>query len=505
MAQEAITVYGKSSDRRSSTGATNNYPSSPAYYSGSPNFIRASVQTDQRKYIQDLNRDIHQNLGERARRSLSTTGEWLYCNNAIVRAAIREMAYYSVGTWIAQYYGRNKAWGDNSEAVLFEHDKICNLDGGNMLDYLTNMIKAVYALGDIATVYTETETGYPALQLIGGHRIRTGNKDPFVTGGGPFDGAPVIDGVAVDGAGRPLAYRVWTDDAYEHIPASGMMLHFIREWPGQLRGVSQVAYNGPDLQDIREISDNELMGIKQVSSQGFIIHNENGGADRTKEAMRAARGGGFDSDGNKTDSFSQIIDGLQNRYFRAGSMSKLEELKSDRPSVNSQEFKKQIAREVLNALGWSYDFTLDSSKVGGAQMRIVVEKINKTIDFIQDALVRPASNRFNFYRISKLIKRGDLAPDVDSWKFDHQGPARITADEKYSSDVAIQEIRSGIKSPQKACAERGEYLEDVQDQAIAARKRFEEKCKAAGVDPDNVIWPTPNGPQPEPAQPKAAE
>jgi hypothetical protein len=66
---------------------------------------------------------------------------------------------------------------------------------------------------------------------------------------------------------------------------------------------------------------------------------------------------------------------------------------------------------------------------------------------------------------------------VDSWKFDTRGRKGFTGDEKYSSDVAIQEIRSGIKSPQEACAERGDNWEDVQDQPSPTPSAYRRNAK----------------------------
>jgi hypothetical protein len=494
MAQPPIPSY-KVTDRRGTD-------KSPSY--GASNYLyKAAWQTDQRQWVHDNNKGIHRNISSKGRQTLATLGTDLYANHPVIRSAINEMAYYSLGVWMPEYYGRNPAWGDLGEAWMYEHDKICNMDGGTMLDYRLNLVRGVFVSGDIATVYTETAGGYPKLQQIPGHRIRSGDMEGQTILGGQFDGATLIDGVLVDPYGAPDGYRVWTDKEYEDIPATGMMLHFIREYPGQLRGLSQLATAVFPFKDCAESQELELAAQKIVGSRGLNIWNEDGEADSAKQALLGP-GTAFNADGSKANSWSEINDGVRNTYFRAGTGSKIEEIKSERPSVNGQNFKKQVMREALQGFGWNYDFALDPNQLGGVTGRISIEKINKTIAFVQDVIGRPASSRFDFFRISKAIKNGELPPDVDSWKFYYQGQARFTGDEKYSSDVAINEMRSGIKSPQEACAERGVNWENVQDQAIAYTKRLQEKCKAAGVDPQTIVWPTPNGPIPEPAPAKAA-
>lgn len=489
MAQAAIETY-KVRIRKSGSTA-NGRATGYNYTGGGGQLYQAARQTDQRKFVLDNNREIHRNVTAFGRRTLATLGRNLYANNPIVRGAINEMADYSVGTWIPQYYGRNPAWGNLAEDWLYEHDKICNLDGGNMHDYLTNLVRAVHVTGDIATIYTETDSGYPQLQQISGHRIRSDEFDGIVKEGWA-DGAVIIDGVIVDGYGAPVGYRIYTEDTWQDVPASGCMLHFIHEYEGQLRGLSQLASAVFPFQDIHESNALELMAQRGAARRGFLIHNEDGEADPTKQVIGTPSTVTND-DGTKAQSYTELIDGVIDTYVKAGTNSKIEEVKHDRPTQNVQAFKLQQIREALQGIGWNIDFTLDPTKSGGVNGRIIVEKINKTINAIQKKLAIPASSRFNFFRVSKAIKLGQLPPDVDSWKFGYQGPARITSDEKYSSDVAIQEIRACIKSPQQACAERNEYWEEVQDRAIAFEKRLQEKCKAEGVDPNRIVLLTPNG------------
>jgi hypothetical protein len=491
MAINPVAFY-KVNDRRSSSGYQCAGPPDRLY--------AAAVQNDQRQYVHDLNRDVHRNISAYGRRTLSTLGKRLYANSPVIRGAINEMAYYSVGTWVPQYYGRNKAWGTQAEDVLFEHDKICNRTGGSMLDYLTNLIRAVYICGDIATVYTQRPSGYPVLQVIPGHRIHSGDDQDGVVKSGPFDGATIVDGVIVDDVGEPIGYRIFfgdTSEGYQDLQEQDVKLHFIQEWENQLRGASQLASVVFPFQDIKESDDADLLYKKLASFVGLIEHNEDGEADAAKKILEAPSSSAFNADSSKAYSYTEVNQGITNRYFRAGAGNKLEEFRSDRPGANGQEFKRQIMREALQGIGWSYDFTLDPTKVGGVTGRIVVEKINKTISFIQQTLVKPASARFNGYRIRKLIKGGYLPDDVDWWKFDYQGPAKLTADEKYSSDVALQEFRAGIKPPQQIIAERGNYWEDVLDQKIEWERQLQERSKAAGVDPNRIMLLTPNGNPPD--------
>jgi hypothetical protein len=136
---------------------------------------KAARQTDQRNWVYDNNKDIHRNISSKGRQTLATLGTDLYANHPVIRGAINEMAYYSLGVWIPEYYGRNPAWGDLAEAWMYEHDKICNVDGGTMLDYLLNLVRGVLVRVTLRRFTPRRINGYPKLQQIPGHRIKSGD------------------------------------------------------------------------------------------------------------------------------------------------------------------------------------------------------------------------------------------------------------------------------------------------------------------------------------------
>jgi capsid protein len=60
-------------------------------------------------------------------------------------------------------------------------------------------------------------------------------------------------------------------------------------------------------------------------------------------------------------------------------------------------------------------------------------------------------------------EQGVLPWNDDWYKWEYQGPALLTADAKYNSDVDAQEIRIGVKTRSKSVAERGEDLRDIRN------------------------------------------
>jgi hypothetical protein len=152
--------------------------------------------------------------------------------------------------------------------------------------------------------------------------------------------------------------------------------------------------------------------------------------------------------------------------FKSGSNSKVECPESSRPSANTQAFWERVTRDGLQAIGWPYELTYDSSKIGGASLRMMMEVAQRTIEDYQDMAAKIAT-RIDAWRLAKAIKSGELPANVDWWKISHQTPEEMTADKGYSSQVDREEYKLGFTTLKDVSARRGTYYEEV----IAQRQR----------------------------------
>lgn len=479
--------------------------------------IQAATQTSERKSVPNLDYDTHRNISTLGHRTMMSIGRWLVANFPQIRGSLKEQATFAVSTFIAQYYGDDAEFKDAGENWLYEHDKICDVRGWpfNMRHFLMNLIRAVRRDGDAGVLLVDID-GYPFLQMIPAHRIGSRSDLSIVTEG-PYKGMRICLGVILNDYGRAVAYRVMLSDTNSHgdyvdIPASDMMLVFQPEYCDQVRGISEVGYLGLDCLDVAEFKRAELLA--QVVNAGFAFQefNEDGepppGAD-----FKIAPEATDTTAGTPTGLHQEVIDRGVARYFRSKSGGRLEQIKNDRPSANQQNFIQDTIRNDLHGMGWSYDFSISPKDVGGAPFRVVVEKVNLNLGDIRDSIVIPTRRRIDGWRISKAIKRGELKSVPDWWKWHYQVPAKITADKKYDSDVDIAEIRAGIRSPQQAIGNRGEFFEDTQDDCIRAHcrgvRRTQEIAVEEGVggkvEYKDVVWNSPNGPQQEQAESEPTE
>lgn len=435
---------------------------------GGNRLIPAAGQNSDRKRTWPLDFDIHSNVSHYGRRIMMTIGRSLYCSYNVVRGAVNEMAELATSSFVPEYRGLDKDFEVQVHEWLYRHDKICDIAGWpyNARLWRRLLVSSILIDGDVGTAFVRGPDGMPYLQIIPAHRIGSNSAEPYVEGG-PYDGARILEGVILGDYSNPLAYRVLTGDSqdyetFQDIPADRMILSFIPQFPGQVRGFSLIGYSGWDFQDLKEAKEWELLAQKVASSRIFQIWNQEGEPEPGADFMTAPAAGSTTA-GTPTGLWTETVDGGTNQYFKSSDPnSQIKAVSFDRPSVNQRAFHDSIIREALYAAGWSMDFSLAPDKVGGAALRVLVDKINGTLGELRDLIVRPAVSRFDNFRIPVAMMDLKAIPFTNDWhNIEYVTPARVTSDRKYDTDVTIAQIRAGYSTRSKAAAEQGESEEDV--------------------------------------------
>lgn len=488
--------------------------------------ITSATQTSDRKNVPLLNKDFHRTITGQGRNVLMSLGRFLYWNVPAVRGAVEEVVRNSVGHFIPQFEGEDQAWGQTLEDWMREHDKIVDVRGNqfNMQTYREILVRSYFTDGDRATLLTATANGYPQIQTFPSHRIGCAQNETIVQGG-QFDGARIIDGVILNEFGAAIGYRLLgesglTAGKYTDVSAKNLFLSFVPKTDDQLRGIGELGLAAFQWQDADDARRYELLCQKLAASIGLMEWNESGEVD---EAARQVATGDFkpqDEGGSRLTQATETVDGLSVRYFRSGSGGKLQAFINDRPTANQMAFRDDVIREALQGMGWSFDFSLNPTKVGGAQARVVIEKINRRIKEIQDTVVKPAQIRIDGFRVATVMdnpersdKKQVLFPYNPEWyRWSYQGPGELTADKKYDSDVDVQERHAGYQTLSKGCARRGDYWRDNRKQSETETDdlltRAGMLAKKHGVPIETVLTlmesPTPNG-MPQTQQPAHEE
>jgi hypothetical protein len=427
--------------------------------------IGPATVTRDRRQIPLLNDDFHRNLSAYGRTLLLTLGRHVYWASGAVRGAVEDFATYASGSFMWESRSADSEWRNLAEGKLYLHDRFCDISGPphTMRTFRKTLVRAQYLDGDLGVIYVRDDEGRPYMQVIPSHRIASCGVN---VEGGPWDGARIIDGVIVDDYNRPMAYRVLTGAAgdlkeYIDVSAGSMALFFQALVPGQLRGVSLLGASAWDVQDLTESKRWELLAQKAGAGRVFQEWNEDGEAQPGADHIDAPDAS---APGTASGMWREVIDAGINTYFKSSDIgARIEAVKFDRPSSNQQAFVAQVWREAMAGARLSVDFNLDLTRIGGAPLRVLIDKINLNHQDNQQEVIEPACRRFDFFRLGAFIQLEELPIVNDWWSFEYQPGERLTADKKYDSSVSAEQIRIGVKTRSRAAMELGEALADVRD------------------------------------------
>jgi hypothetical protein len=455
----------------------------------------ASIQTGaykKRRRLPRTDTDSSASVSTWGHRELLSSSRYLVANFGPIRGAIFQMANYAVGSsYQVQYTGENREWGRQMEKAVAEHDKICDVRG-NPYDFRTGLILSLVSIirdGDSFNLLTENETAYPQFQAIPSHRVgwvSTGN----MVESGQYAGRNICHGIILNEYGRPIAYRVYaspdTED-YVDVPADSVILEYRPEFTDQVRGFPWLSGAIYDLADIFDIREFIKTALKAEASITLVEHNEAGEAMPASAIGSALVGGTITPDATgsaSTEPAVEYMDDSTIRYFRAGVGAKIEAPNSQRPSIQSQEFSREILRSAFESLGWPIEF-YDPSALGGANVRMRVAQAKRTLEALQHIADRIAVSK-HIYTIAKLIKRGDLPAQDDWWRITHKRPRDLTVDNGRDTKADLELYLKGIITLDELTGRMGNFWEETQDQLITERKRLVMRCAEEGIDPNDI-------------------
>jgi hypothetical protein len=442
--------------------------------------IEAATPSTDREQTTLVDYDIHRTISVQGRRLLLSMARTVFWRFPALHGSVLEQANLAVSTYTPRFGGKNKDWGDRGTTWLHDWHQVFDLAGWPYDDetYRELLIISCIIDGEMGTLLTEDGSGNPRIQIIPSHRIGSryqtggsarvryaGNQmfidDVLVDDSLPFQFstpvewvAPITDGVIVDGQARALAYRVYDDPAvssqYRDFSARDMFLSFIPMFPGQLRGISLLASSVFPWEDVHEWRKFEMLAHKVFSGQTIVEENETGDIDASKQLVAGPQftPAAVDADGKAIP--QQLvapamvkIEGGAYRIFKSKTGSKLTPFETNRTSPNTTAFMEMTVRDAFRGTEWDAFFSLDPKSVGGAPMRVIVDKINRTLKK-RRRLPHKAMRRIDVYGLAKgALRTGELPMDPDWFRWHYQGPQDITADRRYESQTDLEEYEAG--------------------------------------------------------------
>jgi capsid protein len=318
---------------------------------------------------------------------------------------------------------------------------------------------------------TRDQDGEPRIQLIESHRV-----------GDLAGGNETLDGVGLNAWGAPVFYRVLQDDGdTRDLPASAVMHIHEPEWAGGVRNHPTIQHSINHLLDEIELLALEKHAVKDNADVARVLKTARGELDDNGDFVVGVPG----PSGEPSDplTLQKIVGG---KLVALKPDESIESFQSNRPSPTFTGFLEHLRRD--SALGMiPFEFAADSSKIGGAGVRLVVAKADRRFSFRQMILERRLIRPVWTYVIGDAISRGILPPIADWWKIATVPPKRVTVDAGREAQQNRADVEMGLKTLSDHYAELGaDFGEEIERRAADA-KLIIETAEKHGV-PVEMLW-----------------
>ena len=434
-------------------------------------------------------RDSKLDLLPGVRRELVRRSRYLHKNSGFIRELVGNMAIYATGDGIKpQALTGNADWNKAAEDYFARWAARCEITRRFCFAECQALVcRGMDVDGEYFIHKTRNADGSPRLQLIESHRI------------GDADQNDTEDGIGFDTYGAPAFYRVLLDDGgFRDIPAHLMIHIYEPESASAVRNAPTLQHSINHLVDEMELLALEKHAVKDNCDVARVLKTERGELDEDGDfsiGNRNAQG-----EVSEPSALQRIVGG---KLVALKPGESLDSFQPNRPSPTFTGFLEHLRRD--SALGHiPFEFAADSSKVGGAGVRLVVAKADRRFSYRQLILIERFLKPVWCFIIGDAIATGQLA-EVENWtKVAFTTPRRITVDAGRESQQNRADIELGIKSWAEHFSEQGmDFNEEMEIRAQNARALLDLAEKYAV--PLQMIWKPSGGVAATPAVGEAEE
>lgn len=402
-------------------------------------------------------RDAKLDLTPRVRRELVRQSRYLYKNSGFVRELVNCMAIYSTGDGIRpQAQTGNFVWNKEAEEYFAQWSARCEVTGRFSFAECQSLVcRGMDVDGEFFVHKTRDVAGRPILQLIEAHRI----------GNALDDGQDCIDGVGLDTVGKPMFYRLLVDDgSYNDLVAERVLHIFEPDSMSAVRNAPSLQHSISHVLDEIELLALEKHAVKDNADIARILKTARGELDDGDFSLNISNAN--TAAGSDPQALQRIIGG---KLVALKPDESLDSFSSNRPSPTFTGFLDHLRRD--SALGMlPFEFAADSSKIGGAGVRLVVAKADRKFSFRQLILIERFVRPVWQYVVGDAIAQRRLKAEPNWWKVSCTTPRRITVDAGREAQQNRADVEMGLKTLSEHFSELGmEFEEEMRIRAQNAR------------------------------------
>jgi capsid protein len=408
--------------------------------------------------------DARNELTPGVRTELVRKSRYLHKNSGFARELVANMAIYSTGDGIrTQAQSPDSDWNRAAEEYFSLWSARCEVTRRFSFEECQALVcRGMDIDGEYFVHKTRNAQGEPRIQLIESHRI-----------GDRLGSTKTVDGVGLDVWGAPIFYRAIEDNGdFRDLPSEAVLHIHEPEWAGGVRCHPTIQHSINHVLDEIELLALEKHAVKDNADVARVLKTARGELDDTGDFV--VGDGVTGNEQSDPMSLQRIVGG---KLVALKPDESIESFQSNRPSPTFTGFLEHLRRD--SALGViPFEFAADSSKIGGAGVRLVVAKADRRFSFRQMILERRLIRPVWSYVIGDAINRGLLRPMEGWWKISTVPPKRVTVDAGREAQQNRADVEMGLKTLSDHFAELGaDFGEEIERRAADAKLILETATK----------------------------
>jgi len=385
--------------------------------------------------------DLRQDLTPWNRMAMIRKCRWAERNSGLFKQILNDMVLYSVGDGIkAQSHASTPEMQEIYEAYFAEKGK--RIDITNRFSFYNCqaiLLRGMIRDGDSFAAKVRNATGEAKLQLMEAHRV-----------GDPLDENVVIpgihDGIVYGAYGEYTAVNVYKSDGSNRQILAQSMMHVVdHEYASGCRGIPLLQSSINSIQDEMEILALEKQAVKDNGDVVRTIQKQGGVLDQdTANELGALN----------TPSYTSIANTMGGKLLVLDQGESLNSFQSNRPNSTFTGFFAALERDIAQGV-LPYEFVGDSSKLGGATVRLVTAKAGRVFAKYQTIVIEQFCVPTWGYIIGQGIAAGDIPDDPDWTRVSWTTPKSVTVDAGREAANDRADVEMGLLSMSELYAQRG--------------------------------------------------
>jgi capsid protein len=414
-------------------------PSAPAPQASYGDWQSIGVTRARRAAYGAEPRDLRRDLTPYDRLTMVRKCRWAERNSGLFKQILADICLYTVGDGIKpQSHASTPEMQERYEAYFAEKAK--RIDITNRFSFYqaqSILLRGMIRDGDSFAAKVRNGAGEAKLQLMEAHRV-----------GDPLEGKVpegMHDGIQFGPYGEYIAVNIYrSDGSSRQILAQSMMMVVDQEYASGARGVPLLQHSINSIQDEMEILALEKQAVKDNGDITRIIKKQGGVID----------GDMANELGNATGSYSNLANTMGGKVIALEPGESMDSFQSNRPNATFTGFLSALERDISMGV-LPYEFVGDSSKLGGATVRLITAKAGRVFSKYQTIMIENFCVPTWGYIIGQGIADGEIPDDPEWNRVSWTTPKSVTVDAGREAANDRADVEMGLLSMSELYAQRG--------------------------------------------------